>query len=88
MAALKVNEPETDSKLLATVQNIKCAGMLALVVGHQNRGDSELACAALSIRSEFFAPFNDALCQAYVRGAFETLASLSALRAPDKAHER
>lgn len=74
--------PSVRDAFLASINDITSEAQLRLIAEHLERGDIEAAIAAANVRPEFFAPLDDALRQAYIRGGVDALSDLPRLRDP------
>ncbi len=82
IALLDQLAPSVRDAFLASVNDITSEAQLQLIAGHLERGDIEAAVAAANVRPEFFAPLDDALRRAYIRGGVDALSGLPRLRDP------
>lgn len=74
--------PQVRDAFLASIADITSEAQIAAIAGHLERGNIEAAIIAAGIRPEFFAPLDDALRAAYLRGGAEAMRALPRLPDP------
>lgn len=74
--------PEIREAFLAAVYDVRSEAQLAVIAGHLEAGRFDLALEALNIDPAFFAPLDDALTAAYLKGGRSALAGLPVIPDP------
>lgn len=85
--ALNVMEQGVRDAFLAAVRDIKSEAQLSVIARHLENGDTPRALAAMHLDAEFFAPLDDALRAAYLKGGRQALTGLPAISDPFPAGE-
>ena len=69
-------EPDVRRAFEEAIADLRSAAQLHAVIGHIEAGNIEAALIALNLRTEFFAPLDDALYRAFNAGGVSALAGL------------
>lgn len=77
--------PEVRDAFVRAVQDIKSEAQLSAIIAALDKGDVTGAVQLLNLRAELFAPLDDTLRAAYLKGGAEALAGLPRLRDPFRA---
>ena len=75
-------EPDVRRAFEEAIADLRSAAQLHAVIGHIEAGNIEAALIALNLRTEFFAPLDDALYRAFNAGGVSALAGLPTLPVP------
>lgn len=75
-------EPAFRTAFLQAVQDIRSAAQLAQLVAAIERGDIPRALAVLNVDPAFWAPLDDAIVAAYLRGGRDAIAALPVIPDP------
>lgn len=81
-AALDAMEPALRDAFLRAVDDIRSAAQLAQLVDALERGDIQRAMAVLNVDPAFWAPLDDAIVAAYLRGGRDAIAALPVIPDP------
>ena len=81
-AALEAIEPALRAAFLQSVEDIRSAAQLAQLVDALEKGDIPRALAVLNVDSSFWAPLDDAIVAAYLRGGRDAIAALPVIPDP------
>ena len=81
-AALDAMEPALRAAFLQAVDDIRSAAQLAQLVDALEKGDIPRALAVLNVDPAFWAPLDDAIVAAYLRGGRDAIAALPVIPDP------
>lgn len=81
-AALDAMEPAFRDAFLRAVDDLRSQAQMALLVDALERGDIQQAMAVLNVDPAFFAPLDDAIRAAYLRGGRDAIAALPVIPDP------
>lgn len=81
-AALDAMEPALRAAFLQAVDDIRSAAQLAQLVDALEKGDIPRALAVLNVDAAFWAPLDDAIVAAYLRGGRDAIAALPVIPDP------
>lgn len=81
-AALDAMEPALRAAFLQAVDDIRSAAQLAQLVDALQKGDIPRALAVLNVDPAFWAPLDDAIVAAYIRGGRDAIAALPVIPDP------
>lgn len=81
-AALDAMEPALRDAFMRAVDDIRSAAQLAQLVDALERGDIQRAIAVLNVDPAFWAPLDDAITAAYLRGGRDAIAALPVIPDP------
>lgn len=74
--------PDVRKAFLEVINDIKSEAKISVIAGHLENGNIEAAVVALHLREEFFAPLDEAMRAAYLRGGADALSGLPRLFDP------
>lgn len=81
-AALDAMEPALRAAFMQAVDDIRSAAQLAQLVDALEKGDIPRAMAVLNVDPAFWAPLDDAIVAAYLRGGRDAIAALPVIPDP------
>lgn len=81
-AALDAMEPALRAAFMQAVDDIRSAAQLAHLVDALEKGDIHRAMAVLNVDPAFWAPLDDAIVAAYLRGGRDAIAALPVIPDP------
>ncbi len=81
-AALDAMEPAFRVAFMQAVDDLRSQAQVALLVDALERGNVQQALAILNVDPAFFAPLDDAIVAAYLRGGRDAIAALPVIPDP------
>lgn len=81
-AALDAMEPALRAAFMQAVADIRSAAQIAQLVDALEKGDVPRALAILNVDPAFWAPLDDAIVAAYLRGGRDAIAALPVIPDP------